>query len=254
MDLKTYQLRRQAQAEVEQARFRSLCATCLQPHSNCYCAGIKKFDCKINFVILIHPIEVKRRIATGRMSHLCLENSHLLMGQDYSENRVINDILQDPQKQSVILYPGLNSLNLTEMTSGERSELFLPNKDLCVFVIDGTWNTARKMLRLSHNLHGLPRVSFVPSRPSNFQVRKQPREGCYSTIEAIHETIELLGPGRGYHVASRQHDNLLEVFDGLVRHQLQHIQQAHQTKTLSRHRLSQQSRQEAGQRPSKKSA
>ena len=37
----------------------------MQPEFGCYCRHIKKFDPKIKFIILIHPIELKRRIATA---------------------------------------------------------------------------------------------------------------------------------------------------------------------------------------------
>jgi DTW domain-containing protein YfiP len=67
-----------------------------------------------------------------------------------------------------------------------------------------------------NNLKTLPRICFTPVTPSQFQVRKQPKPFCYSTIEAIHHTIELLGPSFGFDLASRAHDNMLEVFDSMV--------------------------------------
>jgi DTW domain-containing protein YfiP len=118
------------------------------------------------------------------------------------------------------LYPGRNSTNLTGLPTAERQQLFDPNKKLRLFVIDGTWAKAKKTVRLSQNLQALPKICFSPSRPSNFKVRKQPQEHCFSTIEAIHEVIDLLGNSFGYDPASRQHDALLEVFDVMVQRQL----------------------------------
>ena len=63
-------------------KYRILCTKCIQPDFSCYCKTIQPINCPINFVILIHPIEAKRRIATGRMSHLCLKGSHLIKGQN----------------------------------------------------------------------------------------------------------------------------------------------------------------------------
>jgi DTW domain-containing protein YfiP len=93
--------------------------------------------------------------------------------------------------------------------------------------MDGTWATARKMVRQSRNLHALPRVCFSLDRPSGFRVRKQPAAGCYSTIEAIHQLIELVGSLCGFAVASRRHDNLLDVFDKMVAQQLQFVPEHH---------------------------
>lgn len=176
----------------------------------------------MKFVILIHPIERKRRIATGRMTHLCLADSDLIEGEDFSLDSRVNSILSDSAYHPVMLYPGVGSLDVSLLGARERASQFPSGKKLAVFVIDGTWHTARKMVR-SSNLVGLQRICFTPSAPSNFRVRKQPREGCVSTIEAVHETIELLGGAYGFDVSSRAHDNLLSVFDSLVETQLKFI-------------------------------
>ncbi|MBC7467197.1 MAG: DTW domain-containing protein [Bdellovibrio sp.] len=222
MNLQAYQLKKEMQLQ-QQPQYRNLCQVCIQPQFSCYCSHIKPFDAKINFVVLIHPIEMRRRIATGRMSHLTLKGSYLIMGQNYSDNKDVNQLIDDPEYHSVILYPGLKSKNLTPLSTKERAENFPTNKKLRVFVIDGTWATARKMVRLSQNLHQLPRVGFSPPGPSNFRVRKQPHAGCYSTIEAIHHMIELVGPTQGFDPKSREHDKLLNVFDAMVERQLEFI-------------------------------
>ncbi len=201
---------------------RESCFSCFQPSFSCYCEHVKRFDPEMKFVILIHPIERRRRIATGRMTHLCLENSDLIIGEDYSDDVRVNSILSDPNYHPVMLYPGVGSTDISLLKTEERGPLFPKDKKLAVFVIDGTWNTARRMVR-SENLRGLQRICFTPSAPSTFRVRKQPKEGCVSTIEAVHETIELLGAREGFDVASRRHDNLLFVFDQLVENQLKFI-------------------------------
>lgn len=233
MDLKAFREQREQRLS-QQKKFRTLCLACFQPEFSCYCAQISSFDPKIKFMILIHPIEVKRRIATGRMSHLCLQNSQLIQGEEFDKNKEVDLVLNNSSIHSVILYPGRRATNLSGLEVSERKELIPSNKQLAVFVIDGTWTTAKKMLHRSPNLHSLPQVCFSPPKPSTFRVRKQPAPGCVSTIEAIHETIELLGPTQGYDTRMRAHDNLLQVFDSFVEQQLDSIAK-HQN---SRHGLS----------------
>lgn len=235
MDLQQYRKNRQEQLE-QAPKYRELCTTCLQPGFSCYCAHVQRFDPQINFVILIHPIEVKRRIATGRMSHLCLENSHLIMGQDYSLNKDVNELINDSDYHSVILYPGVKSKNLTPLSEVEREAIFPEDKKLRIFVIDGTWATAKKMVRQSGNLASLPRICFSPEKPSTFRVRKQPNAACYSTIEAIHHTIELVGTSQGFDVKTREHDKLLHVFDSMVERQLEFIRKAEEKPDFLRYR------------------
>lgn len=238
MNLNDYLAMRRRLSE-QAPQVRAVCHTCRQSRFNCYCGHVQRFDPKMTFAILIHPVEVQRRIATGRMSHLCLENSHLIEGEDFSGDDFVNKLISDPAYQCVMLYPGQGSTNLSELSDAERSVPFAHDKKLVVFVIDGTWATARKMVRASRNLAALPRVCFSLEQPSSFRVRKQPAAGCYSTIEAIHQVIELLGPLYHYPIASRQHDNLLAVFDKMVEQQLQFVPPHHRNaySTFSRERL-----------------
>jgi DTW domain-containing protein YfiP len=172
-------------------------------------------------MILTHPIEIKRRrIATGRMAHLSLAASRLMMGSVYGSDERVNSILRDVNRYCVLLYPGRQSSNLTNMPLEARKAWVPFGKRLTVFVVDGTWNTAKKTVNQSPNLNSLPRICFTPPTPSNFRVRQQPRADCYSTIEAIHHTIELLGPAVGFNLESRSHDHLLLVFGQMVEKQI----------------------------------
>lgn len=220
MNVQSYR-QKQQKLQCAAPAYRIRCETCLQPEFACYCAWIEKIDLKIDFVILIHPKEIKRRrITTGRMAHLCLRHSHLWMGHLFDDDARVNAILADPHRHSVLLYPGPRSANLTAMSiEGVRS--FVPaNKRLTVFVIDGTWSTAKKTVNQSANLRRLPRFTFAQRGPSQFRVRLQPRPECLSTIEAIHHAAELLGPAVGLDPAARQPDQLLAVFSKVVEREL----------------------------------
>lgn len=225
MNLQSYKVQRES-LQSHAPQYRSLCAKCCKPENSCYCSHIQKFDPKIKFAILIHPIEKKRTVATGRMSHLCMENSELIVGQDYSENSKVNALLENKSYQPLVLYPGVQSLNLTHSSEQEKSKLFPANKIPLIFVIDGTWATARKMMRQSQNLKDLPRICFTPPGPSQFRVRKQPKAECYSTIEAIHHCIDLLGNQLQLNLQQRPHDNLIAVFNKMVERQLDCIRDA----------------------------
>lgn len=220
MNLETFRQRR-AQQENESVKYRNLCMTCRQPEVSCYCSQIQPFDSKIKFIILIHPIEERRRIATGRMSHLTLKNSELIAGQDFSNNPRVNQIVSDDNLSPVILYPGNSSIDIS--TKENTQPIFQPEKTPVIFVIDGTWATAGKMVRQSQNLISLPRICFTPPAPSQFRVRKQPAPNCFSTIEAIHHSIQLLGKDVGFPLENGEHNNLLKVFNYMVEKQIQFL-------------------------------
>lgn len=205
-------------------KYRSLCARCLQPEFGCYCGLVRPFDPGIKVVILMHPIEAKRRIATGRMAHLCLENSELIVGQDYTLNKKVNSLIALPDSYPIVLYPGKSALNLNLIPASETRAIWPRDKKLMLLVIDGTWATARKTMHLSQNLKNLPRISFTPELPSQFRVRKQPAPHCYSTIEAVHFILNRLNMCFAAQNSSRSHDHLLEVFQAMVQRQLDFIE------------------------------
>lgn len=209
-----------AYTEAKQARERQrilprvVCARCRQPQITCYCAKVVPFVSWPSFVILIHRDEHRRSIATGRMAHLCLSNSWLIEGTDFSKNEAVARILTNPKLYPVVLYPTPAAVNLSPLTVRERRAYFPKGRQPVFFIVDGTWGKAKKMWRLSQNIKTLPAFSITPRRPSTFRVRKQPKPHCLSTLEAIHEVIDLLAEPK--EMASRPHDNLLAVFEFLV--------------------------------------
>lgn len=215
-----YRRNREEQQRQTESRFAKTCTACFRPRITCYCHLIQKIDLKFKFVILIHPLEARRRVATGRMTSLCLSNSLLLRGHDFSNRGTVNALIEDPKYHPVILYPGKASTNLTNLDIEARAAICPRGKELLIFVLDGTWATAHTTLRDSENLRNLPQICFTPDTPSNFRIRKQPKENCYSTIEAVHKTIDLLGPSFGFDTTTRAHDNLLHVFNAMVDQQI----------------------------------
>ena len=186
--------------------------------------AVEKFDPLIEFVILIHPIESRRRIATGRMAYQSLENAHIVRGCQFPDNPIVNKLLAEEGYKNIILSPGENATNLTGMEQSEISQHFPKSQKLRIFVLDGTWSNAGKMFSRSPNLQKLPRYFFIPDKPSNIRVRKQPNEKCYCTLEAVHHSIELIGPSQGLDVKSRTHDKLFKPFDWMIEQQLERIE------------------------------
>jgi DTW domain-containing protein YfiP len=171
-------------------------------------------------VILSQPREAKHRLGTGRMAHLGLANSLWFEGVDFSQHPQVNREIADPANAPMLLFPSRQAVNLTNLTLAERQELTAASRAAVVFVLDGTWKSVRKMMRLSDNLRRLPTIRFEPQTPSTYGFRREPRPECYSTIEAIHQVIELLnGPAVEQSPALR-HDRLLKPFHFMVATQL----------------------------------
>jgi len=173
----------------------------------------------------MHPQEAKRiRNGTGRLAHLALKNSELRIGLDFSENSRIQSLLMDPNANPFILYPGKTSKNIAEYG---RAEFFKDGKTPLVFVIDGTWKAAKKIMKESAILHPLPRLSIHPQEPSRFIIKQQPNSLCLSTIESIYALLAELDK-KGIESLEGRHQNLLGILDRLVQIQLDHIRNSEQ--------------------------
>jgi DTW domain-containing protein len=147
-------------------------------------------ETRTRFVFLMHPKEFKQEKAgTGRLTQLCLPNSELHMGLDFSRHEAVKALLDDPRNFCALLYPGPQARNLT---NGELQLADLGGRRLVAFLLDATWSGARKMLRLSPGLQRLPRIMFTPAAPSRYVIKQQPQEGCLSTLEAVHELLTVL--------------------------------------------------------------
>lgn len=144
------------------------------------------------------------------MAHLCIRNSRLIMGRSFQDDAQVNALIADPGRACVILFPGRESQDIG--ASGWQPP---PGQRLTLFVVDGTWLTARAMLRESPNLMALPQIRFTPTRRSEYKFRQQPEAHCLSTIEAVHTLLGILEP-------ETDGSNLLELFRSMVGAQIQY--------------------------------
>ena len=166
----------------------------MRPSSTCICKHISPFQTKTRFIILMHPKEYKKeKNGTGHMTKLQLENSEIIVGVDFTNNNRVNEILTKEKSCSFLLYPGKDNFNLSIRKSSEINSFMGNNPH--VFILDGTWPCARKMLKLSKNLQKLKRVSFDNKIKSKFIIKQQPESLCLSTIESVYTVLNLLKEG-----------------------------------------------------------
>ena len=191
----------------------------MNPQSTCICKHISPLRTKTRFIILMHPKEYKKeKNGTGHMTKLQLENSEIIVGVDFTNNKRVNDILANENNSSFLLYPGKDNFNLSVRESSEVNSFMGHNPHL--FILDGTWPCARKMLKLSKNLQQLKRVSFDNTIKSKFIIKQQPESLCLSTIESVYTVLNLLKEGD---VEACDTENFLIPFEKMIAHQLEYM-------------------------------
>ncbi|MFK8057369.1 MAG: tRNA-uridine aminocarboxypropyltransferase [Saprospiraceae bacterium] len=204
---------------VETDNPRIKCYKCMRPSSTCICKFVRPFQTKTRFVILMHPKEYrKEKNGTGHMTKLQLENSEIIVGVDFTNNRLVNKILNDEKSSSFLLYPGNDSFNLSTRKGSEMNSFMGDSPHL--FILDGTWPCARKMLKLSKNLQNLERVSFDNKIKSKFITKQQPDPLCLGTIESVLIVLDLLKEG-GLEECDTK--DFLLPFEKMIEYQIEHI-------------------------------
>lgn len=159
----------------------------------------------------MHPKEFKKvSIGTGRLTHLFLKNSKIIIGEKFDDNNLVNNYIENYNCH--LLYPGENATNLS-------SHSLTTTKKNLIFILDGTWPCAKSMLRDSPNLHHLPRVSFSSQQPSLFSIKHQPDQYCLSTIESTKIIIDKLIE-RGHECAKLKTEGMTNILEKIVKFQI----------------------------------
>jgi DTW domain-containing protein YfiP len=134
-------------------------------------------------VILQHPRERYVAIGTGRMTSMCLSSASLHLGVDFEHDAAVRAALADPARPAALLWPGEGAIDIAESP---------PEGPITLVVIDGTWSTAKKVVRVNPFLASLPRYAFAPRAPSAYRIRREPRDDYVSTIEAVAHVLTVL--------------------------------------------------------------
>ncbi|MGB5866905.1 MAG: tRNA-uridine aminocarboxypropyltransferase [Arcobacteraceae bacterium] len=195
---------------------RQRCYSCYRPVTSCMCEHINPIETNTQFIILMHPKEFKKtKNGTGHFTHLCLPNSKIFIGIDFSDHEIINEILNDPTKNCYVLYPDEKSIKLNTQTIQKE------DKQNVIFIIDSTWPCSRKMLKCSKNINDLPKISFVHDKTSTFTIKTQPNIYCLSTIESTLCILELLDFHNIENIPSSKFQTFLQPFHKMVEYQVQ---------------------------------
>lgn len=196
---------------------RDLCLQCLRPKKACFCESITPFETNTDFRILMHPMEAKEKVATGRLANITLRNCRIHVGIKFEEENKLMEDLRGPEFFPVVLYPGEKSWNISETSTHLKQKV--EGKKLLVLAIDATWPHAKLMMRENPFLHHLPWISFNPPGVSAFSIKHQPSEYCLSTIESLYYVLEGLKLQEMESDLESQHQELLLTLNKLVEFQ-----------------------------------
>lgn len=204
---------------------RAQCPNCLRPLSACICALAQPLQAATQVLILQHPLELQEAKGTARLLHLCLPGSQLVVGEAFDPGQLQQWLhgpwpgAQAPQ-QTLLLYPQTpdQPAALSPATGSDA-----PAGVCRLVLIDGTWRKSRKMLYANPLLGELPRLALTDTGPAGYRIRKAPRAGQLSTLEAAALALQQLEAWPG---GAPPLQALQQSFDGLIA-QYERLRTAH---------------------------
>ena len=196
-----------------------VCSACARPASACICRWVQPVAHATEVLILQHPLEAGNAKNTGRLLHLCLPRSRLVVGESFADAPLLQAPWGDAPapRHLVLLYPPTpldQAPDLVPAPALDAAALDDPSR-LRLVVLDGTWRKSRKMLYTSPPLQRLPRLGLIDMLPSGYHIRKAHRADQLSTFEATCAALEQL-EGLGDPARFRA---LHDAFEGFVEQQ-----------------------------------
>jgi DTW domain-containing protein YfiP len=176
------------------------CIACRLPSASCVCEKIEQVELPFIINLCCHSNEWQRHDNTGQWAHLSSKDVHRIRWHRKPEliypalsEAYINSDSYTHQAGHYLLFPSDDAVDLQHIFSDTSNDAE-PIKAL--WIIDGTWQEAKKMLRQSPWLKTLPKVSIQATEgeplESHFKLRKNQQGLC--TFEAIQAAIKFQDP------------------------------------------------------------
>ena len=188
---------------------RICCSRCQRPKVTCVCRFTSAIHNECLVIFLLHPKEINQAKGTLPLLVNSLSNSKVIVGENFSDNAELNNLLAKYGKSAALLYPSENAETLPLLsalpllpTLQTPSVLSAQAKDeinivpvvlcRCLILLDATWKKAYRMYQLSVNLHSIKHFSLPPSLIGQYDVRKTKKKNALSTLEACCYALSII--------------------------------------------------------------
>ena len=178
------------------------CPNCLKAMVACFCDQITSFNNQIEIIILQHPSEFSHPLGTAQIAKLSFENLTIFKGEDFSKNELLNTTLLN--KDCYLLFPGPKSVQVSKLKVSLENSVLI--------VLDGTWKKAKKIFYSTPKLQDLKRITLDQNITSEYILRKEPKLGYLSTLEAIVYSLE--------HLEEKSYSKSIEVLKSIQSFQI----------------------------------
>ncbi len=164
---------------------RQYCTRCERPLVTCICNLTCRIENHVQVWFLQHPSEQKQAKGSAMLANLSLQQSKILIAEDFSAHEELQHVIDDPNINVLLLYPDDSAKVAEPLVDSEA-------KKTIVLILDGTWKKAYKMYQLSKNLHGLEKITLPGEITSQYRIRKHHKATDLSSLEACAHALMML--------------------------------------------------------------
>ncbi len=171
------------------------CPRCGKPLPLCICDSVVPMENKIFLLILQHPQEQDRALATARLTALHFKNAMVKVGLSWPSLQKIIGQDVDPQRWAILylgsakaadLAPDQDIVLLDRGGKAEEHPRGILKAIEGVIVLDGTWSQAKALWWRNAWMLKCRRVVLNPASPSLYgNLRREPRADGLSTLESV---------------------------------------------------------------------
>ncbi|KIQ79036.1 tRNA-uridine aminocarboxypropyltransferase [Aeromonas sp. L_1B5_3] len=158
------------------------CTRCTRALKACLCEYIVPLENRTPLYILQHPYEVAHPKGTAALLAASLQQAEIRVGEDFSRDTWLNDLLADPSLRCYLLWPDEEAISPAELRE-QMASVSSGATAVAFILLDGTWRKAFRMLQSNPALARLPRIG-LGAIAGQYAIRKKPFPEALSTIEA----------------------------------------------------------------------
>ena len=164
------------------------CSRCNLREVACFCDAVQTLNLPFEVHVLVHPLELKRPSSSIFFLQLDSQVSLHIYQRTELLTPKAGDVLLFPQPEDKTPTSSGASSDKSSATSSNTSSSELMDIQR-LWLLEGTWQEATKMLAKQPLLAALPRLS-VADQPSRYPFRKNQRTGGLSTAEALLASVD----------------------------------------------------------------
>ena len=179
------------------------CPACRKPPAACICDRAETLPTRLRVVILQHPQENDALLGTAPLLTRMLPKAEVRVGLSWPSlagalgtpgaDRSRWAVLAVAKVPAALAARAAQERVLLYEPTGRVRSLSAPGLD-GILVLDGSWSQAKTLWWRNAWLLKLPRLHLNPPEPSLYgRLRREPRRGALSTLEAVAEVLPALG-------------------------------------------------------------